>query len=60
MLTEGKMQTADFSTEIVLPFTSLKANRTQANHRVIQANQSDIQANQSDIQANQSADFHNK
>ena len=34
MLTEGKMQTADFSTEIMsVPFTStsLKANLTQVN-----------------------------
>lgn len=52
------MQTPDFSTEIVLSFTSLNVNCKQANQRVIWANWSDIQTKQSDIQANQSVDFY--
>ena len=48
MQTEGKIQTANFLTElIVLPFPSLRGN----------CKQSVIPANQSNIQANYRADF---
>lgn len=52
------MQTPDFSTEIVLSFTSLNVNCKQANQRVIWANWSDIQTKQSDVHANNSVDFY--
>jgi len=59
METEGKMQTAHFSTESLESWYHFHhwANRKQANRSVIQANLSDVQVNLSNIQANQSADL---